>query len=71
MRVTLAASSFIDCYTTVSLYLKLYRNLQSCSSGVSEMVHVGCRALCHVLLSLTSDVVLGMDWIHAINPQID
>ena len=35
------------------------------------MVYAGCPVLCHVLPNLTSDVVLGMDWIHAINPQID
>ena len=71
MRVTLADGSFIDCSTAVPLYLKLYGNLQLCSSGVSKMVHVGCHVLCHVLPNLTSDVVLGMDWLHAINPWID
>ena len=35
------------------------------------MVHIGCRVLCHVLPNLTSDVVLGLDWLHAINPWID
>ena len=27
--------------------------------------------LYHVLPNLTSDVVLGVDWLHAINPWID
>ena len=35
------------------------------------MVHVGCHVLCHVLPNLTSDVVLGMDWLYDINPWID
>ena len=71
MRVTLADSSYVDYSTAVPLYLKLCGNLQSYSSGVSKMVHVGCCVLCHVLPNLTSDVVLGMDWLHAINPRID
>ena len=71
MRVTLADGLFIDCSTTIPLYLKLLGNLQLCSSGVSKMVHVGCHVLCYVLLNLTSDMVLGMDWLHAINPRID
>ena len=33
------------------------------------MVHVCCGILCCILTNLTSDVVLGMDWFHAINPQ--
>ena len=65
MRVTLADGSYVP------LYLKLCGNLQLSSSGVSRMVHIGCRVLCHVLPNLTSDVVLGMDWLHAINPWID
>ena len=36
-----------------------------------KLVHVGCHVLCHVLPNLTSDVVLGMDWLHVINPRID
>ena len=35
------------------------------------MTHVGCYVLFHVLLDLTSDMVLGMDWLHDINPWID
>ena len=35
------------------------------------MVHVGGCVLYHVLPNLTSDVVLGMDWLYDINPQID
>ena len=34
-------------------------------------VHEGCHVLCHVLPNLTSDMVLGMDWLHDINPWID
>ena len=71
MRVTLADSSFIDCSTAFPLYLKQCGNLQSCSSGVSKTVHVGCLVLYCVLPNLANDVVLGMDWLHAINPQID
>ena len=40
-------------------------------SEVSEMVHIGCHVLFCVLPNLTSDVVLGIDWLHAINPWID
>ena len=69
MRVTLTDGSFVDCSTAIPLYLKLCGNLQSCSSGVSEMVHVGCGVLCHVLPNLTSNVVSGMDWLHTINPR--
>ena len=61
IRVTLSDGSFVDWSTAVSLYFKLYGNLQSCSSGVSKMVYVGCRVLCHVLPNLTSDVNLEMD----------
>ena len=71
MRVTLSDGSFVYCSTTIPLYLKLYRNLHSYSSGVSKIVDVGSHVLCHVFLNLTSDVVLGMDWLHAINPRID
>ena len=70
MRVTLADDSCIDCSTAVPLYLKLCGNLQSSSSGVSKTVYIGC-VLCYVLLNLTSDMVLCMDWLHAINPRID
>ena len=38
---------------------------------MSEIVHVGCYVLCYILPQLTSSVVLGMDWLHAINPLID
>ena len=34
------------------------------------MVHVGCHVFCYILPNLTSDVVLGIDWLHAIKPQI-
>ena len=57
MRVTLAYSSFIDCSTVVPLYLKLYGDLQSRSSGVSTPVYMGCNVLCRVLPNFTSDVV--------------
>ena len=71
LRVTLADGSFFYCSIAVSLYLKPYGNLQSCSSRIPEMVHVSCHVLYYVLPNLTSDVVLGMDWPHAINPWID
>ena len=71
MRVTLADGLFVYCSTAFPLYLKLYGNLQSCSSRVSNMVHVGCHVLCRVLLDLTSDMVLGMDWLNTINRPID
>ena len=61
IKVTLDDGSFIDCSTAVTLYLKLYGNLQSCSSGASETVHVACHVLCCILPNLTSDVVLVMD----------
>ena len=35
------------------------------------MVYIGGYVLYHVLPNLTSDVVLGMDWLYDINPQID
>ena len=38
---------------------------------MSEIVHIGCSILCCILPNLTNDVVLGMDWLHAINPLID
>ena len=71
MRVTLAECSFVDCSTAVSLYLKMCENLQLCSYGVSKIVHIGCYVLCLVLSNLTSDVLLGMDWLHDISPCID
>ena len=71
MRVNLADGSFVDYSTAIPLNLKLCGNSQLCSSRVSEMVHVGCHVQYHVLPNLTSDVVLGMDWLYAINPQID
>ena len=70
MRVTLADGSFVDHSTAIPLNLKLYGNSQLYSSGVSEMVHLGCYVLCCILPNLPSDVVLGMDWLHVINPQI-
>ena len=36
-----------------------------------KLVHVGCHVWCHVLPNLTSDMVLGMDWLHSINHWID
>ena len=71
IKVTLADGSVVDCSTAVPLYLKLCGNLQSCSSGVSKMVHVGCLVLYHILPNLTSDMILGMDWLHDINPWTD
>ena len=38
---------------------------------MSESKHVGYSVLCCILPILTSDMVLGMDWLHAINPLID
>ena len=38
---------------------------------MSETVHVGHHILCCVLPNLTSDMVLGMDWLHDINPLIN
>ena len=70
MQVTLINDSFIDCSTAVPLYLKLRGNLQLWPSEVSKMVNIGCCVLCNVLPNLTSDEVLGMDWLHAINPWI-
>ena len=35
------------------------------------MVHVGCQALYCIFPNLTNNVVLGMDWLHAIKTQID
>ena len=35
------------------------------------MVHIGCHDLYCILLNLTNDIVLSMDWLYAINPQID
>ena len=35
------------------------------------MVHVGCHILCFVLPNLTSNVVLGMDLLHTVNPWIN
>ena len=71
MRVTLADGSYVDCSTAIPLYFILCGNLQLSSYGVSKMVHIGCRILCCILPNLTNDVVLGMDWLHAINIQID
>ena len=71
IRVTLANGSYIDYSTAFPLYIKLSRNLQLNSSRESKTVHVGCYVMCCALPNLTSDVVLHMDWLHAINPQID
>ena len=72
VRVTLANGSYIDCSIPIPLYLKLHRNLQYKSySRVSETVHVGFHILCYILPNLIIDVVLGMDWLHAINPLVD
>ena len=68
MRVTLTDGSYINCSTASPLYLKPCGNMKLCSSGVFQTVHVGCHVLYHVLLNLTSNVVLGMDWLYAINP---
>ena len=70
IRVTLADGSYVDCSTADPYYLKLYGSLQSFSSGVPKMIYVGC-VLCHVLPNVTSDVVLAMDWLHAISPWTD
>ena len=35
------------------------------------MVHVGCHVLYHVLPTLSSDVVIGMDWLHASSPLMN
>ena len=67
----MADGSFIDFSTAIFVYLKLCGDLQLCFSGVSKMVHIGCHVLYQVLLNLTSDVVLGMDWLHDINLWID
>ena len=71
MRVTLADGSFIGYSTAVPLYLKLHGYLQLCSSGMSKTEHVAFQVLCCVLPNLTSDIILGMDWLHALNPCID
>ena len=71
MRVTLADGSFVDCSTAVPLYLKLCGNIQSHSFRVSETVNVGCHVLCCMLLNLTSDMVLGLDWLYTINFRIN
>ena len=61
IRITLADGLFIYCSTAIPLCLKLCGNLQSCSSGVSKMVHVGCHILSCVLPNRTIDVVLVKD----------
>ena len=71
MRVTLADSSYIDFFIAIPLYLKICGNIQSSPSGMSKTVYVGCRALYCVLPNSTSDMILDMDWLHAINPLID
>ena len=71
MRVTLVDGLFFDYSTAIPLYLKLYRDLPLCSSRVFVTVYVSCCVLCHILPNLTIDVILGMDWLCDINPQID
>ena len=71
MRVALAKGSYNDCSTAVSLCLKLCGNLQNSPCGVSRTVHAGYHVLSHVLRNLTSGMVLGMDWLHAINLVIN
>ena len=71
MRITLADNLCIDCSTTVSLYLKQCINFLKSRSGVSKSVHVGYQFLCCVLPHLTSNMVLGMDLSHTINPLIN
>ena len=70
MRVTLADDSYIDYSTSVTFYLKLCGNLQQSPSTVYETAQVGCSVLCCILLNIISDMVLGMDLPHAINPLI-
>ena len=38
---------------------------------MSETVHIGCSVFCCVLPNLPSNMVLGIDWLHTINPLID
>ena len=38
---------------------------------MSKSIHVGCCVLCYILPNLTSDMVLGMDWLHMVNPLIE
>ena len=64
MRITLADSPNIGFSTAVSFHSKLCGNSKSSPSGVSEPID--CHVLYHVLPNLTSDVVLGMDRLHAI-----
>ena len=71
IRVTLADDSYVDCSTSIPFYLKLSGNLQKSPFGLSETVNVACSALYCVLLNLTSDVVLGMNWLHTINHMIN
>ena len=49
MRVTVADGPYVDCSTYISIYLKLFGNLQQSPSGVSETVHVGCSVLYCIL----------------------
>ena len=71
MRVTLPDGSYVDCSTAIPFYLKLCVNLQQSTFGVFETLHVCCSVFCYILPKLTSDVVLGMDWLHLINSLID
>ena len=71
IRFILADGSFVDCSIAIPLYIKLYGNLQSHSSGVSKLVHIGCCVLCLVLSNLASGVVLSLAWLHIINLRIE
>ena len=70
MRIDLSGGSFPNCSTVILLSLKLYYYLLAGPPGVSETVHVGFYVLCYILPNLTSDLVLGIDWL-AINSLID
>ena len=71
IKVTPVHGSYIDYSIVVPFYLKLHGNLQKSPSGVSETIHVGYCVLYCIFPKLTSDVVLRMDWLHAINPLIN
>ena len=38
---------------------------------MSETIYIACSVLCCILPNLTSDVLLGMDWLYVLNPLID
>ena len=71
ITVSLADASYIYYSTDIPFNLKLCGNLQYSPSIVSKTVHVVCSVLCHVLPNVTSDMVLGIYWLYAINPLID